>query len=678
MLTLRRKTTQLIHLVTLLALLVTSMMPTYVAHAQTGEPLDPLPTSDCIKPPADMVAWYSFDDPSHLAAYDLIGSNDGAYYGTTSIGEWVDNGRAFDGVDDYVRVKDDSALNFGKGDFSIDVWIRTDNSGTYNVFIDKRDDAPIGYELLLYNGRLLFQMADNVNGWLNHYNPASVQINDGKWHLVAVTVDRDQADGGKLYVDGQQIHEFNPTSRAGSLDNKADLFIGRHHSNNAMDRDMYYQGDLDEVELFKRALKAEEIKKLYEAGRAGKCKKDIQGCVKPPANMPAWYPFDEPNGAIANDLMNGNHGSHVNGPTHIAGKVAGALGFDGADDFVEVASTMENNFGTGDWSFDAWIRTRYDGSYNVIIDKRDERPVGYEVLLYNGQLMAQMADEGNGALNYHNPDSPKLNDGKWHFVAVTVDRDDENGGKLYADGVLIHTFNPTSRAGSLDNDAVLFIGAHHSNNAMGRDMYYQGDIDEVELFNRALTADEVMMLFNADGFGKCKKLLPIPSDKEPRELIVNAQSEGELSVSYGKVYFPIRATGQDVIVEANETTWTVDDRTQLKAGWNVTMIALDHLRGESKPEENVLRIGESEELKVRGCLNAELVGDTVGVKPPICQENLRAVPIVGESPLLLISAEPNTGMNTWQFSPQFQLFFSSLDAVDNYTAAFNLTISSGP
>lgn len=293
MLTLKRKTTQLIHLAILLALLATSLVSNQRAYAQSSEANDSLSADSCITPPANMVAWYTFDDASSPTVDDLIGPNNGTYYGTTSINEWVANGREFDGVDDYVGIPHAPEIDFDTGDFSIDAWIRTDDMDPYNSFIDKRGNTSVGYEMLLYNGRLTLEMADTVNGWANYYSTSSAKINDGEWHFVAATVDRDQPDGGKLYVDGVQVHQFDPTSHAGSLSNTADLYIGRRHSNSAsFAGDIYYQGAMDEVELFDRALEAEEVEALYEAGQAGKCKQDSQPYIvygEDPTNIYVWY-----------------------------------------------------------------------------------------------------------------------------------------------------------------------------------------------------------------------------------------------------------------------------------------------------------------------------------------------------------------------------------------------------
>jgi hypothetical protein len=235
----------------------------------------------------------------------------------------------------------------------------------------------------------------------------------------------------------------------------------------------------------------------------------VTGCVTPPANMTAWWPLDETSGATANDLAGvPNNGTLVNGPTHIAGMVGGALHFDGVDDHVTVADHAELNFGTGDLSIDAWIRTTGTTDILPIVDKRatvGNLPRGYTLFLFNGRLAFQLADAvGTGITNYIS--NASVNDGNWHHVAVTVQR---TGGSpsliLYVDGMPAPggTFtNP--RTGNLTNTAQLWIGRRIPVPGAQAARYFIGDIDEVELFNRALSQQEIQAIFQAGSAGKCK------------------------------------------------------------------------------------------------------------------------------------------------------------------------------
>jgi Concanavalin A-like lectin/glucanases superfamily len=229
-------------------------------------------------------------------------------------------------------------------------------------------------------------------------------------------------------------------------------------------------------------------------------------CAQPPPDMRAWWAFDEENGPLADDLAGANDvGRHISGPAIVPGKVRNALLFNGQQ-FVHVPASPEVDFGAGDFSIDAWIRTADNVHLATILDKRFAS-IGYSLFLLNGRLGIQLSDRNrqNGAVcgsdvaksnctNYGSPlTAAKINDGLWHHIAVTVDRDQAAGGVFYVDGAAVGTFNPTLRPQSLTSTAALRIGG------------FGGRIDELELFGRALTAAEVQAIFEADAAGKCKQ-----------------------------------------------------------------------------------------------------------------------------------------------------------------------------
>lgn len=226
-------------------------------------------SSGCVTPPSNMRAWYSFDSTSTVQ--DLAGSNNGVRVGPVATTGKVAGAYDFDGSNDYVYVNDNSALDFGSGDFSIDAWIKT--TDTHGTIVSKRQYTGgkyVGYLLMVYNSRLLLQIGDSTNSWSNYYSSSMPTVNNGQWRLVAVTVDRNSSTGGKIYIDGNLVYTFNPTNRSGNISNAARLEIGR--TTGGPD---YFDGAIDEVELFNRSLTAGEISSLWAAGANGKCKTGV-------------------------------------------------------------------------------------------------------------------------------------------------------------------------------------------------------------------------------------------------------------------------------------------------------------------------------------------------------------------------------------------------------------------
>ena len=255
-------------------------------------------------------------------------------------------------------------------------------------------------------------------------------------------------------------------------------------------------------------------------------------CLPPPSGLVSWWPGD----GNANDIIDLNDGTLQNGATFATGFVTSgngqAFSFDGNGDFVSVPDNNSLDLGTGDFSIDAWIKTNSTRGVNTIMDKRvDNRSTegsikGYHFFLAfsSGLLGVHMAD--GGFTNFIS--SASVNDGAFHHVAVAIDRDSPTGGKLYVDGTAVLTFNPTSRPGSLDNNADFLIGGHISI----PEFVFDGEIDELELYNVALSASEIQAIFNAGSAGKCKVIevdIDIKPGSDPNS--INPNSNGVISVA---------------------------------------------------------------------------------------------------------------------------------------------------
>ncbi len=461
--------------------------------------------AQCVPPPSGMVAWWSLDETVGPTSNDIGGSvnNSGTWMNSpVPVSGEVAGALSFNGSNS-VDVPDQAELNFGTGDFSIDLWIKTtDASGTRTILDKRTGSVPnvTGYCLFLVNGYLSSQIGDGV-----HYNNwvSTGFVADGEWHHVAVTVDRDYPSGWLHYVDGSAVPTIaNPMGYSGSLTNTAPFVIAR----NLVSPGYTFTGTLDEIELFNRVLNPAEVQRIYQAGSEGKCK-----CAIPPTHyMVAWWSLDETVGPTSNDIGGAvnNSGTWINNPVPVIGEVAGALSFNGSNS-VDVPDQAELNFGTGDFSIDLWIKTTDASGTRTILDKRTgsvSNPKGYVLFLLNGYLGSQIGD----GTHYNNWVSTGfVADGNWHHVAVTVDRDNPSGWLHYVDGSVVATpANPLAYQGSLTNTAPF---------VMARDLItpshtFAGTLDEVELFNKALTDYEVFLIYQAGPYGKCKDICHADGD----------------------------------------------------------------------------------------------------------------------------------------------------------------------
>ncbi len=151
----------------------------------------------------------------------------------------------------YIKIPStDPTINFGSDDFAITFWVKTNCLKSINAITEKRDASGIGYYVALYNGRPMLQMCDTGYGVYNYITPPSANdsnVADGFWHKVSIYVNRDDTDGGKIYVDGLCVLTFDATRHTGTLTNSASLYIGKHKDTRAYN----FEGFLDEYRHFR-------------------------------------------------------------------------------------------------------------------------------------------------------------------------------------------------------------------------------------------------------------------------------------------------------------------------------------------------------------------------------------------------------------------------------------------
>jgi hypothetical protein len=171
------------------------------------------------------------------------------------------------------------------------------------------------------------------------------------------------------------------------------------------------------------------------------------------------------------------------------------------------------------FSIEGWIKASPPPEVNIdpkvypypntpIIEKRSPAyyptGVGYSLSLYQGQLAFWL---GTNSVNLISNSSlfissgPDLRDGMFHHVAVTLDRSSTTGGKLFVDGNVVLTFNAFSRRGDLTTTSPMFIGAPTTTVS---NSFFYGSIDELSIYNRALTTNEIQAIAGAGSAGKCK------------------------------------------------------------------------------------------------------------------------------------------------------------------------------
>ncbi|MHC4500354.1 MAG: LamG domain-containing protein, partial [Planctomycetota bacterium] len=201
-----------------------------------------------------------------------------------------------------------------------------------------------------------------------------------------------------------------------------------------------------------------------------------------------YWKLDETSGTIAQDSSgNSNTGTLVNGPTWTTGRVDGGLSFDGVDDAVEVSTSAINISGgtIALWAYveDFGTATRYFFSHAT-------QPWSNRIQLYTGDAEGFLA-LGLGDNHSRRTGIENLATHRWYNIALSWDG---TNYVVYVDGSTRATgtyYGLSALAGYAD------IGGN--GNRSDRTESFRGVIDEVRIYNRVLTSDEVLEVYNTEG-----------------------------------------------------------------------------------------------------------------------------------------------------------------------------------
>lgn len=217
-----------------------------------------LDAQTCAAPPKGLAAWLTADEPFLDASLRAPG--------------FVGRTLRFDGNRKFAELPSGKEWKVGEGDFSIELWMRTSDSVRIRNLVDARNSAPRGYLVYIHHGTVAFQVAAYPQ--ITDAHAAAYPIADGRWHHVVAVAKRLPPQAPILYVDGVKRIQSGRNVPLGNLDHDTPVWLARHHSNELVPRDnIYYNGDMDEISVYRRALAPDEIAALFKAGRAGKCRK---------------------------------------------------------------------------------------------------------------------------------------------------------------------------------------------------------------------------------------------------------------------------------------------------------------------------------------------------------------------------------------------------------------------
>ncbi|MBI4079192.1 MAG: LamG domain-containing protein [Candidatus Levybacteria bacterium] len=308
----------------------------------------------------------------------------------------------------------------------------------------------------------------------------SAAITTNTWNHIAITYTDDTDDEITIYVNG--VNKGSSTGGSGAIAGEANsLLIGGPSTDN-------FDGKIDHFRFFGRELTPAQIAWDYNKG----------------APLAHWK-MDECQGTTINDSAgNSLTGTLTPGGAPISsagdcttsattswyggrnGKINSGIDLDGTDDYISVTDTANLRFdaSTDDFSLFAWVKRDTTGT-EYIMSKEDADNDGWRLMFSSNNVVC--SEDATDVTS-----SSTITDTNWHFVGCTIDRD--GNGQVYIDG------KADGSAVSMGTDAM----ATTSNITLGTrsytaTSYLNGQIDDVKIFNYALTAVQVRTIYNGGG-----------------------------------------------------------------------------------------------------------------------------------------------------------------------------------
>ena len=221
--------------------------------------------------------------------------------------------------------------------------------------------------------------------------------------------------------------------------------------------------------------------------------------VEPDAEPIAYWTFNEANGSVVYEASNNNYDGtlmNMDAANRVLGKQCGAVSLNGIDDYILIPA-FKGITGSASRTCAAWIKTsQISGELFTWGDSK----IGGKWIVRVNETGSLRAEVQNGYIYGTHP----VNDGNWHHIAVVLE-DDESADIsevfLYIDGHrdTIAGVSPRAINTSIAQDVrigVFYVGQR----------YFQGLIDDVRIYNRALTGAEIREMY---------KSLALTGDTEP-------------------------------------------------------------------------------------------------------------------------------------------------------------------
>ena len=439
-------------------------------------------------PDYSLVGHWKLDETSGTTAYDLSGNgNNATHYGSPVISSLVPTKHfstrsvEFDTDGDYLDTGSSTQYAFGTGDFTLSIWINPDDFGDYQHMFAWDGSQSTGAF------KANKDVGDGKEGWVYWYDTsystypdiaAPLQLNTWN-HVVLVR----RSNVATIYLDG--VAKGTDAGFNSNLTGTPFMRFGNGWSGE------YTDGHLDEARMYNRALSTGEILQLASTGPSASMVSAELNTI-PAMEFPSTgglvghWKLDEIAGTVAADSSgNGNDGAHTSVtistslPSGINVSNYRSVQLGGSANYIDVGTNSSLDVGGSDHTVSLWASwTETTGNARALLDFG----AFTDKLSINTGYLAAGQDKisyGVGTNTYLYNAGSGLNDGEWHHIAA---RRSGSEYKIYIDGV-----DTAYSTGTM---------SHITQNRIGNGAHgdFNGKIDDVRVYNKALTAAEIKAL----------------------------------------------------------------------------------------------------------------------------------------------------------------------------------------
>jgi hypothetical protein len=354
---------------------------------------------------------------------------------------------SFDGVNDYINI---SSAQFKelhpKRAFTIEAWVNTGgrSGNQYQGIVDTSRSGYSGFMLRLGEGntKVRFDFANSTPGG-SFSQAGNTNLNNNTWYHIVNTWDgTNTANGVKYYINGILDKQATASQVAGEINSSRDLVIGAELSLG----NVFFNGSIDNVRIYNKALTASEIQDRYQKYKL-------------------YY--------------------------------SPSFKFNGNNTWINISNYRDNQVYNA-FSLEAWVNTNgIPGATtrHTIINNLNEGYAGFNLRLGSGSAgtpgnIIQFA-HANATIDQTTSSNSILNNNTWYHIVATWDgTTNANGKKIYINGVLDRQVTSTV-SGQINSSRNLMIGS-----IPAKQLIFNGSITGARIWNRSLSANEILSLYN--------------------------------------------------------------------------------------------------------------------------------------------------------------------------------------